>query len=235
MKIEVIFEKEKIADKYSCGWGASYLIDGRILFDTGEKSEYILNNMNLLDVDISKIEKIVISHNHWDHIGGVWELLKINKNIEIFACLDFLDEFKDKIEAYDFKLISSSQKIIEGVYTTGDINIETKDSSFREQALVIKTEKGLSIICACSHDGILKFIRKAKEMFVDERVYSVIGGFHLIDADRRTINYVIEESKNAGVEKVGPAHCTGFEAISLLKEKYLNNFLENKVGIKLEV
>ncbi|MCK5289135.1 MAG: MBL fold metallo-hydrolase, partial [Candidatus Omnitrophica bacterium] len=124
---------------------------------------------------------------------------------------------------------------IEGVYTTGDINIETKDSSFREQALVIKTEKGLSIICACSHDGILKFIRKAKEMFVDERVYSVIGGFHLIDADRRTINYVIEESKNAGVEKVGPSHCTGFEAISLLKEKYLNNFLENKVGIKLEV
>ncbi|MCK5394038.1 MAG: MBL fold metallo-hydrolase, partial [Candidatus Omnitrophica bacterium] len=196
---------------------------------------YILNNMNLLGVDINKIEKIVISHNHWDHLGGLWELLKINKNIEIFACLDFLDEFKDKIEAYDFKLISSSQKIIEGVYTTGDINIETKDSSFREQALVIKTEKGISVICACSHDGILKFICKVKEMFVNERIYSLIGGYHLIDMDKRTINYVIEEIKQAGVENVGPSHCTGFEAISLLKANYTNNFFEIKVGVELEL
>ena len=234
MKIEVIFEKEKTEDKYFCGWGASYLIDGRILFDAGEKAEYVLHNMNLLNVDINKIEKIVISHNYWDHIGGVWELLKINKNIEILACLDFIEEFKEKIEGYDFKLISSPQEIIEGVYTTGVLNSDSKDGS-KEQSIVIKTEKGLSVICACSHNGILKFIRKAKEMFIDEKIYSAIGGFHLIDSDKRTINYIVEEIKNAGVEKVGPSHCTGFEAINLLKEKYLNNFLEVKVGIELEV
>ena len=235
MEIQVIFEKEKIYDECSCGWGTSFLIDGRVLFDAGEKPEYILNNMNLLHVDINKIEKIVISHNHWDHIGGLWELLKINKNIEIFACLDFLDEFKDKIGGYNFKLISSSREIIEGVYTTGGLNVETKDSSLKEQALVIRSEKGISVISACAHDGILKFIRKAKEMFISETIYSVIGGFHLIDMDRRTIDYIIEEIKQFGVKNVGPSHCTGFEATSLFKEKYPNNFFEIKVGIKLEL
>ena len=39
MKLKIIFDKDKISDKYSSGWGISYIIDDRVLFDVGEKGE----------------------------------------------------------------------------------------------------------------------------------------------------------------------------------------------------
>ena len=46
MKFRVIFDKDTIGEQYYSGWGVSYLIDGRILFDVGEKSEYTIGNLN---------------------------------------------------------------------------------------------------------------------------------------------------------------------------------------------
>ena len=54
-------------------------------------------------MDIEAIERVVISHNHWDHSGGLWGLLNINKNIEVFVCSDFAGEFKDKLVFCDLR------------------------------------------------------------------------------------------------------------------------------------
>ena len=80
MKIQVLFDKDSEDKKLHIGWGVSFLIDDKILFDTGEKGEWLLENMRFLKVSIDKIEAIVISHDHWDHWGGLWDLLKIKKD-----------------------------------------------------------------------------------------------------------------------------------------------------------
>jgi len=235
MKVRIIFDKETIDDKYSCGWGLSYLINDKTLFDTGEKSEYTLRNLEALGINIEGIERVVISHNHWDHTGGLWDLLDINKDLEIFACSDFKREFKDKLSSYNFKLVNGFLEICENIYTTGPFTVRYKDKELEEQALLLNTDKGISIVCGCSHPGVLKFVEKAKEMFPEVNIYSVFGGFHLIGKDNRMVKYIIDEMKKLGIENVGPAHCTGFEAANAFKKIYPENFWDIKVGTEINL
>jgi 7,8-dihydropterin-6-yl-methyl-4-(beta-D-ribofuranosyl)aminobenzene 5'-phosphate synthase len=66
-------------------WGYSALVemDGhRILYDTGSSADMVLRNAKALKIDLSDIEDVVLSHNHYDHVGGLMalrrELVKIN-------------------------------------------------------------------------------------------------------------------------------------------------------------
>ena len=63
----------------------------RLLFDTG-KSGMILENANELNVDLSKLDYVLISHGHYDHSGGFKRLVEeINPNIELFVGQGFFN------------------------------------------------------------------------------------------------------------------------------------------------
>ena len=64
---------------------------------------------------------------------------------------------------------------------------------------------------------------------------AIIGGFHFMREDSRFVRYVAEQLKNEGVENIGPAHCTGFDAVCMLRQYYLHNFFEIKVGAEIEI
>jgi 7,8-dihydropterin-6-yl-methyl-4-(beta-D-ribofuranosyl)aminobenzene 5'-phosphate synthase len=235
MKFRVIFDKDTIGEQYYSGWGVSYLIDGRILFDVGEKSEYTIGNLNKLGINLGKIEKIVISHRHWDHVGGLWDLLAINKNITVFACCDFFEEFKDKIGDYDFQLVDKSQEVDKNIFTTGCFSVHYKEGELKEQALVVETKKGLSLVCGCSHPDILRFITEVRSIFPGKQIYSILGGLHLIDKDNRFIRYVVNMIKKSGVKKVWPSHCTGYEAVNIFRELYPECLIDIKVSEEFEL
>ncbi len=58
-------------------WGFAALVevDGhRILFDTGAHSDVVLKNSRSLDVDLSTVPEVILSHSHWDHVGGFMTL-----------------------------------------------------------------------------------------------------------------------------------------------------------------
>jgi 7,8-dihydropterin-6-yl-methyl-4-(beta-D-ribofuranosyl)aminobenzene 5'-phosphate synthase len=66
-------------------WGYSALVevDGhKILYDTGLSADLVLRNAKALKIDLSGVEDVVLSHNHYDHVGGLMslrrELSKIN-------------------------------------------------------------------------------------------------------------------------------------------------------------
>jgi len=69
-------------------WGLSFLIEidnHIILLDTGQ-SISTAHNAAALGIDLSQIEKIVLSHGHYDHTGGLWEVLsRMRKEMEIIA------------------------------------------------------------------------------------------------------------------------------------------------------
>ena len=54
MKIEVLFDKNAKDKKLHTGWGVSFLVDGKILFDTGESVLYLMDNLKALSVDVDK-------------------------------------------------------------------------------------------------------------------------------------------------------------------------------------
>ncbi|MFA6424640.1 MAG: MBL fold metallo-hydrolase [Phycisphaerae bacterium] len=55
----------------------------RVLFDTGQ-TNMILKNAELLGIDLSCTDAIVLSHGHYDHTGGLPSVLKIAHNAKIY-------------------------------------------------------------------------------------------------------------------------------------------------------
>ncbi|AYD40249.1 MBL fold metallo-hydrolase [Clostridium fermenticellae] len=107
MKLKVLVDNNTYIDQYYYGEpGVSYYIEDegtRILFDVGY-SDIFLKNSSALGVDLSNINKIIISHGHNDHTGGLKYYFShdYKNNVSIIA---HLDAFKEKIEG-DLKISS---------------------------------------------------------------------------------------------------------------------------------
>ncbi len=213
------------------------MIDQNVLFDTGEESDYLFKNMNNLDIDISKIDTVVISHDHWDHTGGLWDLLKKKEGIDVYGCPNFSEDFKEKVVSLGGNLILAEKltEVKQGIYITGEIAGNYKSSFIAEQALLIKRKKGIIMITGCSHPGIVTIIKEIKKNFPKERINLVFGGFHLMDKSTREIELIVENFKELKVEKVGPTHCTGYEAQRIFENAYKDKFIEISTGKAFEI
>ena len=69
-------------------WGYAALVefDGkRILFDTGNNPEVLAQNAKAKGVDLSRLDFVVMSHRHGDHMGGLTYVLKVSPRVKIFA------------------------------------------------------------------------------------------------------------------------------------------------------
>ena len=88
MEIQITTLSEDRANYgYLAEWGLSILVemDGmKILMDTGF-SFSALHNAQIMGVDLSSIDRIVLSHGHTDHTGGLRELLRVRGEVEIIA------------------------------------------------------------------------------------------------------------------------------------------------------
>jgi 7,8-dihydropterin-6-yl-methyl-4-(beta-D-ribofuranosyl)aminobenzene 5'-phosphate synthase len=69
-------------------WGYSALIEyggKRILFDTGNNPNILEKNAKAKGIDLSKLDFVVMSHRHGDHMGGMTYLLRVNLRVKIYA------------------------------------------------------------------------------------------------------------------------------------------------------
>ena len=85
------------------------------------------------------------------------------------------------------------------------------------------------VVCGCLHPGILKLTEKITKDF-SKNINTLLGGFHLVDQDMRTVEYVINHLHKMGIKRVGPSHCTGFEASRLLRKSFGDGYIDLKTG-----
>jgi 7,8-dihydropterin-6-yl-methyl-4-(beta-D-ribofuranosyl)aminobenzene 5'-phosphate synthase len=74
-------------------WGYAALVEingKRILFDTGGDPAIFAKNVKAKGVDLTKLDFVVLSHRHGDHVGGVSYLLSANPKVQIYAPKDGL-------------------------------------------------------------------------------------------------------------------------------------------------
>jgi len=237
MNIKLLFDSTAINPKFKTGWGFSCLINNHILFDTGSDGEALLNNLRLMNINLSDIHKIIISHEHNDHTGGLWKILENQQNIPVYICFGFSQAFKTKIELLKNEPIESQhfQEIDKNIFTTGEIKGFYKGYFTPEQSLVLKTSKGLVIITGCAHPGIINIIKIVKKQFPQENIYLVLGGFHLGAKSKQEIETIVKNFQSLKVEKIAPLHCSGDNARKIFKKYYGNNFIDLKVGETLNI
>jgi len=155
MKITIVYDNEANAGLKS-GWGFSCLVEAqeKILFDTGDSGKNLIYNLRQLNIQPESVAAVVISHNHWDHTGGLKEFLKLNNNAKVFHP----------------RFFSKPTGISPGVHSTGALG-----TFIKEQSLVINTQQGNIIITGCAHPGLENITEKAGQLGT---IYGVVGGFH---------------------------------------------------------
>ena len=101
-----------------------------------------------------------------------------------------------------------------------------------DQALAVKVKgKGLVVIGGCSHAGIINTVKYCRKLAGVERVYAVLGGFHLNDRIfDPIIQPTISEMKMLRPEYIVPMHCTGWNAMMEFARDMPEQFIVNSVG-----
>jgi len=102
-----------------------------------------------------------------------------------------------------------------------------------DQALVANIKhKGLVIITGCGHAGIINTINYAKKLSGINKIYAVVGGFHLTGGDvfEEAIEPTVNELQNADLEYVIPCHCTGWKGINRIIDTMPEKFIQSSVG-----
>jgi len=103
-----------------------------------------------------------------------------------------------------------------------------------DQAVVMHVkQKGLVILTGCGHAGAINTIRHAQKLTGIQKVYAVIGGFHLTGAlFEAVIPPTIAAFKELNPELIVPAHCTGWQATHALARELPEAFVPNSVGTR---
>jgi 7,8-dihydropterin-6-yl-methyl-4-(beta-D-ribofuranosyl)aminobenzene 5'-phosphate synthase len=225
-----LYQEEGLKSK----WGFACLIEGMektILFDTGSSGDILLHNISQLKVNPKAVELVVISHKHWDHVGGLPAFLEINPNVSVYMPGSVARDWDPEIKKRKAKLVAVSQpmEVCKHVFLTGEMK-----GPVNEQAIVLETTKGLIVITGCAHPGIVEIVKNAKKIG-NKKIYMVFGGFHLAQKSDAEVKRIIEEFRVLGVVKVGPTHCTGDKAIQLFKDAYGDNYIKMGAGKVIEI
>jgi 7,8-dihydropterin-6-yl-methyl-4-(beta-D-ribofuranosyl)aminobenzene 5'-phosphate synthase len=232
--ITILYDNYICANGTQADWGFSCLIENTektILFDTGTDPDILIKNVNELNKDLNQVDVVVISHNHSDHTGGLFEVLKNSKNIDVYLPNSTPNSYMKKVEEIGATLFSKkdSISICGNCFLTGELG-----ANIKEQSLILDSKNGLIVITGCSHPGIVNIVRRAKDILGKE-VYMVFGGFHLMKHSSKMISEIITELKNLGVKKCGSTHCSGEEAIQIFKQSFGNNFIHMGTGQVIKI
>ncbi|MCK4597952.1 MBL fold metallo-hydrolase [bacterium] len=212
MKITIVYDNTVMRADLIPDWGFSCLVEvyGRtILFDTGANGSILLENMMKLHIDPRSIEEVFISHDHYDHTGGLVAFLKQNDDVKIYAPFSL----KKTRHAKEFICVHEPMRMHENIFSTGEL-----DSI--EQSLAVKTEKGVVVVVGCSHPTV-KVVLDAAAQF--GRVCAIVGGFHGFD----------DYELLSDVQMVCPTHCT--QHIPEIKSLYPEKYIAGGAGAIIEV
>ena len=114
MKITSIIDNISHNNSINSEHGLSLLIefnDKKILFDTGS-SNLLLDNAKKLNIDLSDIDILIISHGHYDHMGGMRSFLSVNKKAKVYIKKQTNNKYYIKKQFY-YKYVSGDLSLFE--------------------------------------------------------------------------------------------------------------------------
>jgi 7,8-dihydropterin-6-yl-methyl-4-(beta-D-ribofuranosyl)aminobenzene 5'-phosphate synthase len=229
LAIRIVHDNYACLDSLKTAWGFSAFVTGpekTILFDTGSDGTLLLENLARLQIDPGRIDLVVLSHIHGDHTGGLTGLLQANPRMQVVLPASFPPRFKEAVRGYGATVveIQGPQEICPGVYTTGVLGRRVK-----EQALAIRTPRGLVVLTGCAHPGIVNILKETRRLYEDDLLL-VLGGFHLEWVTRWRIKAILGIFRSYGVRYVAPTHCSGEKARRLFEQSYGPGYLDTGAG-----
>ncbi|MBD3369433.1 MBL fold metallo-hydrolase [Candidatus Fermentibacteria bacterium] len=211
MKATIVYDNTSLENNLQADWGFACLVEAhgrKILFDTGANGSILMGNMAGLGIDPMEVQEVLISHDHWDHTGGLSDFLRVN-SVPVYVPGSCREPFGTS----EVIKVEDSREIHEGIFSTGELK-------GIEQSLVLATEKGPVVVAGCSHPGVGTILTAASQW---GNVHALIGGLHGFD----------ELGLLEDLKLVCPTHCT--QHISDIKKSYPGKYVQGGAGKVIEV
>lgn len=229
MKLTILYDNTSLREDTQADWGFSCAIElpgTRVLFDTGADPQILLANMRALGFGPGDFDFVVISHDHWDHTGGLDAVLEANTNAVVVVPSGVSDELRNMVLSHGVALkdVTVATQVAPGFFSTGVV-----DGGIVEQAAAVRVENGMVVLTGCAHPGVARMVAAARTTLSDS-VELLLGGFHLKSVDEPGVAAVIGDLRDLAVARVAPCHCTGAEAIELFAKAWGENFTRIGVG-----
>lgn len=227
--------------------GLSYFIeheDTKILFDTGQSDLFLLN-ASIMGIDLEERDLIILSHGHFDHGNGLAYLsggrllchpgcfVKRYRTID-HTYIGLKNSRNEIARKFDLTTSKAPLRVSDSILFLGEIpritDFESQQTAFSfedgtpdfvadDSAVALQTEKGLFVITGCGHAGVVNTLEHARKVTGEQRIFGIMGGFHLKKRDRQTIE-TIHYLKENRVEHIIPSHCTALPALVAFAENF---------------
>jgi 7,8-dihydropterin-6-yl-methyl-4-(beta-D-ribofuranosyl)aminobenzene 5'-phosphate synthase len=247
-------------------WGYAALVEingKRILFDTGDDAGIFAKNVKAKGVDLTKLDFVVLSHRHADHVGGMPYLLKVNPRVKIYAPTDgFGGMFGSDVPPYrkdealpaEMRYYSGTPPVINKlgtVFPGANIQLIDKTTELAPGITLTavvsdvpgtKEMKELSLAVNTA-DGIVLVVGcshpgieriVAEAAKINPHIHFIAGGFHLVAAQDADIEKVVTTLHDTyKVDFIAPGHCTGEPTFAALQRTFGNHDLYAGLGTTL--
>ncbi len=211
MRVTIIYDNTTRQENLAADWGFSCLVEAHgktILFDTGARADILAQNMKTLRIEPSRIDAVFISHDHWDHTGGISAVPNIGRmNVYVPGSLRSMPDL------HGMRRIAGPAEIFDNIFSTGALKAI-------EQSLVIRQEGGLVVVAGCSHPGVGEILEAASAF---GNVATLIGGLHGFD----------DFEQIAGLSCICPTHCT--RHIDRIAAMYPQQYVSGGAGRVLDL
>jgi 7,8-dihydropterin-6-yl-methyl-4-(beta-D-ribofuranosyl)aminobenzene 5'-phosphate synthase len=206
LKVEVFLEYYA-KEGYIGDCGVSYRLttdSGSVLFDLGFGTERkgVVPNMLKRQFSLSDVDGIIISHNHWDHLGGMENVR--NNRILLPAELGKIPRLPCWVASpvtsrdLEIEVVDEPAVLSAGICSLGSLSRAMFWVGYcKEQVVVVNIkDKGLVLIAGCGHPSIPLMMALVKRVS-DIPIYGIVGGMHLplkesrITRDGVRLNFVM--------------------------------------------
>lgn len=227
-----------------------------LLFDTGQ-SELLVENARVLDVDLSQLRAVALSHGHYDHTGSLQIIWELAPHAALFAHpaawgshfarnpdgtthdVGITERSHDAARRFALRRQDTltTTEVLSGIFLTGEISRETDfedvggpfvldvagaqpDPIADDQALFFDTRDGIVVLLGCAHAGVVNTLRQIERLTRGRPIRAVLGGMHLLVASPERMARTVAALREMKIQRLGPAHCTGFAAAARLWNEF---------------
>ncbi|MCK5863045.1 MAG: MBL fold metallo-hydrolase [Candidatus Hydrogenedentes bacterium] len=99
-----------------------------------------------------------------------------------------------------------------------------------DQALYFETSAGTVVVLGCAHAGIVNTLMYVQKLTDNNPIYAVLGGTHLVAANEERMNKTLDFLRTLQIQRLQPAHCTGFIAMARLWHAFPDQYAPCPVG-----
>jgi 7,8-dihydropterin-6-yl-methyl-4-(beta-D-ribofuranosyl)aminobenzene 5'-phosphate synthase len=248
-------------------WGFAALVEAggkRILFDTGNDAAIFARNVRSKNIDLSKLDAVVMSHRHADHMAGLVEVLKVNPQVPVYAPQEGFGIYGSSLPSSFYRkdaALPARMRYYDGEPAERlQFGRAWPTGNFKPLAETTEIAPGVWTIAAVSDAPGTRELRELSLAIrtdqglvlvvgcshpgiahivdaaakLDPQIHLVIGGFHFVNADDTAIAGLVDALKTHDIQYIAPGHCTGEPTFAALLKAFGDRYLYAGVGAVLD-